>query len=347
MAILSPLLTLIIAVQAGNGGIPVAMVLSSQGHCHLLGDEESRPLRVMQCLRAGDKVVASKESETIIVFLEDGHRERIVPNSTVTCQRDGCQPKQSVQKLPSKSVVRSHVQRTRYHVRGTRGAVGLLRGGGDKGAWGSQPIDTACILETKPRLAWRTVPQATNYSVSLFQADGIQKIWTVSTTETSIAFPTTEVPLTQGRGYRWKVSARLAQQTSQVVVNSSFLVATQREFDEIKQLQPLLESKELADLVYAALTLESYGVYDRVITALEKAVDVSSGDQHLVDLLRNYYRQAGRVTEAEALKSSQPRERATDSDNAKSIPGDLGRRSGATLRSPSGGAVFSLGKMKA
>src|SRR6185437_13327075 len=72
---------------------PAAMVLSTRGTVTLTrGHKPAQRLGTMDLLRPGDYLSASDNSQAMLVFFADGHRERLKPAARVRVAKDECQP---------------------------------------------------------------------------------------------------------------------------------------------------------------------------------------------------------------------------------------------------------------
>jgi hypothetical protein len=79
---------------------PVALVLTVQGKVALQpgGDQDkARRLGAMDLLRPGDRCLAEGTGEAVVVFLDDGHRERLKPGRRAEVGDKGCTPADAVE----------------------------------------------------------------------------------------------------------------------------------------------------------------------------------------------------------------------------------------------------------
>src|SRR4051812_35111315 len=78
---------------------PVGMVLSTKGAVmRERGKDKPRRLASMDLLAAGDRLSAADRAEAQIVFLADGHRERLKSGARATVGEKGCDPETAVER---------------------------------------------------------------------------------------------------------------------------------------------------------------------------------------------------------------------------------------------------------
>ena len=89
--------------DAHNLAWKLAMVLRGGDATVQRGKDPAKALRDMDLLRDGDIVLAGKKEPISLVFLDDGHAERIATGKRVTLSKSGCSPDSSVEKVARKS----------------------------------------------------------------------------------------------------------------------------------------------------------------------------------------------------------------------------------------------------
>jgi hypothetical protein len=290
----------------GPAAAPVALVLSAKGDVALQRGK-GKPVRAGEAslLFAGDRLRAAKGAALTLVFLADGHRERLRPGAKALVGDKGCEPAGSVEQLASRKPSRAQLSSLRQHVRsihasGGRAAVGVLRSEPD-GAPAVTPMFGARVLTTHPTLTWAALPKAESYEVELRSgADGADErlLWRHSTTATSLPYPEEEDVLAPGLKYRWRVLARLKGAREQVVAESKFFVARKAQIAEAPGLRALAASADPADWLLAAAAYEAEGVYDRALPLYERLARQAPDNLDYQLALVRYYVRAGRKDEA-------------------------------------------------
>jgi hypothetical protein len=285
-------------VATAHSAAPVAMVLTTKGMATLERDaEKPRRLGAMTLLRPGDRVQVAGGGEVTLVFLEDGHRERLKPKIQATVQAEGCQPAEARQRLEGPKLAPANLESLRDLANSSRGAVGVLRGDPPPKPQVVTPLYGATIQTDRPALTWPDA-KAEAYLVQLFSgADGKDKrlLWKATVKETRLSYPEKEKPLELGRKYQWHVIPLKGDDASaDPIVDSKFLVLTKYEIDLLSNLKPLLASKVPADLLLAAVSYEAHGVYDEALRLYERLAELSPEEANFQVALVSYYDRAGR-----------------------------------------------------
>jgi hypothetical protein len=283
---------------------PVAMVLTAKGTATFeRAKEKPRRLGAMALLRPGDRLNIAPSDEVTLVFLQDGHRERLKARATVEAK--GCQPAEAVQRGEGPKLPPANLESLRGLANSSRGAVGVLRGDPPPKPQLVAPLYGATVQTDRPALTWPDV-KAEAYLVQLFSgADGKDKrlLWKTIVKETRLSYPEKEKPLELGRKYQWRVIPLKGDDASaDPIVDSKFLVLTKYEIDLLANLKPLLASKVPADLLLAAVSYEAHGVYDEALRLYERLADSSPNEANFQIALASYYNRAGRKDLAERAR---------------------------------------------
>jgi hypothetical protein len=294
----------------GPVAAPAALVLSTKGQVALQRGK-GKPGRAGEAslLFAGDRLRAAKGATLTLVFLADGHRERLRPGAKARVGDRGCEPDEAVERLeprkPSRAQLSSLLQHARsIHASGGRVAVGVLRSDAD-GAPAVTPMFGARVLTTHPTLTWAALPKAEGYQVELLSGpDGADErvLWRHTTTATSLPYPEEEDVLAPGLKYRWRVVARLKGAREQVVAESKFFVARKAQIAEAPGLRALAASADLADWLLAAATYEAEGVYDKALPLYERLARQAPDNLDYQIALVRYYTRAGRQDRAQEAR---------------------------------------------
>jgi hypothetical protein len=280
-------------------GEPVAMVLTARGAVTLQRDKEPvRRCGPMALLWPGDRVQAPEGGELSLVLLQDGRRERIKSNSTATIAAKGCTPAEAVEPLSAPKLSPMALEGLRGLAASAKAAIGVTRTiDTPLIASGISPLYGAAIASDRPSLTWPHQDKADAYLVEVFI--GLDKdqrlLWKAPVKENRLTYPEKEKPLQQGRKYHWRVTALVGAGASAVpIVRSHFLVLTKDEIELLADLKPLVESKDPADLVMAAVFYEAFGVYGEALPLYERLVKLSPAEGNFHATLAKYYERAGR-----------------------------------------------------
>ena len=273
-----------------------AMVLATKGAVALVRDKYApRRLGAMTLLRPGDRVRIPDNGEVTIVFLHDGHRERL--KADVTVEAKSCQPAAAVERLKGADLPPANLESLRGLANSSRGAVGVLRGSPPARPQVVTPLFGATIPTDRPSLTWPDA-KADAYLVQLYNgAEGKDQrlLWKTIVKENRLAYPEQHKPLEFGRRYQWRVIPLKGEDASaDPIVASKFLVLTKTEIDLMSNLKPLLASKNQGDLLLAAVSHEAHGVYDEALRLYERLAHAAPEEANFQVALANYYERAGR-----------------------------------------------------
>jgi hypothetical protein len=299
---LSLLLSVLFSVgQATEPVAPVAkvaMVLASKGNVALARDEK-KPERIgaMALLQAGDRITVSKGGEMVLVFLHDGHRERIKPTARATVAAKSCQPPDAVEQIAAAKVPAATLDRLRSLTRDAVGAAGVLRG--DEKPYKTVPLYGANVLDPRPKLVWNVDTKAEAYKVELYRGKNPKEIdialWSATVKESSLTYPETQEPLEFGKEYHWKVKTMKGEDTIvPPIIVSPFKVAQKIDIDLVSNLKPLETSKDPSDWLQAAASYEAYNFYGEALLLYERLAKEFPKEVNCQSALASYYERAGR-----------------------------------------------------
>jgi hypothetical protein len=277
---------------------PAAMVLTTKGMVTLeRGKEAAQRVGAMTLLWPGDRVQVPDGGEVTMLFLQDGHRERLKPKGTATVADKGCGPAEVVEPLPGPKLTTANLESLRSLAASSRGAVGVLRGDPPSKPQMVTPLYGTTILSERPTLTWPEA-KADAYLVQLLNgAEGKDQkvLWHVEIKETRLPYPEKEKALELGKKYRWRVTPLKGDDASaDPIVESKFLVLTKYEIGLLSNLKPLLESKSPSDVLLAAISYEAHGVYDEALRLYERLAKLSPDEANFQLALASYYERAGR-----------------------------------------------------
>jgi hypothetical protein len=305
MLMTSLLLAVAVVVPAADAPAPaVAMVLTVKGTVTLeVSQAKPRNLLAMDMLLAGDKPTAEAKAETLIVFLADGHLERLKSKAAATVAVEGCMPAEAVERIDGgKKIGDGQLAGLRQMARSGRGGIGTIRGDVPARPPVVTPMLGAVVIGTRPTLSWPAKDGARGYKVELRSGDDQRSEWKSPATDPRLPFPDKEKELKLGAKYNWRVTALLADDKEEVLVKSHFLVATQREADELTQLEPLAKSKDAGDKLLAAVAYESRGVFDEALRLYEQLAEAAPKEGNFQAALAYYYERAGRPDKAKTAR---------------------------------------------
>jgi hypothetical protein len=297
-------LTGALCVLGADAVSPVAMVLTTKGEVTLERDESKpRRLRRTELLRPGDRLGAAADAGAVLIFLEEGHYERLKPKARATVGDKGCTPAEAVEPIEGKKLPPAQLESLRDLARSSRGAVAVLRGRPPATPQAVTPLYDATVLTTRPTLTWQPGEKVESYQVQVWSGDGQRRIWRATTTAERLEYPPKEPALKPGTKYLWRVTARGAKDEDLgQLVDSKFSTAGKEEVEELAALKPLAASADEADLLLAALTYQAYGVYGEALALYEKLAAKQPDEPSFQLALASYYGRAGRTKEAAAAR---------------------------------------------
>lgn len=270
---------------------PVAMVVTCQGAVTLRHATKEQPLGAMDLLRPDDRLIMAG-GEVLLVFLLDGHCERLAAKGEVIVTGKGCRPEKAIKREEKIKLTPAHLETLRDLAESDRAAVGVLRGDAPRSPPVVVPMFGATLLTDRPKLSWPPTPGAEGYRLELFSGDGQRSLWK-TTTKTPFVTYNGKSPLRQGGKYLWRVSAVKGEDKLETVVDSKFQIATAEEIEKLKALPPLLKDGKTPELLLAAVTYEAHGVYDDALCLYKQLADLQPQEANYLLALGNYYERAG------------------------------------------------------
>jgi len=300
-----PCLLLAALFLYGEPPPPVAMVLSREGTITWSpGEGETRQLRAMDVLRRNDRLETAAGATAIVLFIEDGHRERLKPGKKVDISKKGFLPRNEIELLesPSAALSAGNLSSLRGLIRSGRGAVGVVRGNPPPKPQVVTPMFAATVLTDRPTLTWRTVDGADDYGVELLNGTGRRVLWRESTKEPRLSYPQDKVPLALGRKFIWRVTARLSDERSSRLVESKFFTATKSQIDELSALTEVAADDEITQLLIVATVYEAHGVFDKALQLYRRLAEKAPHEANFHATLANYFQRSGLLKEAKASR---------------------------------------------
>jgi len=265
-----------------------------------------------------DSLEAAEGGSVFLVFLKAGQLEIIPAKAQVTVKEDGCQPANAVTRHENKLMGRN-LTALRDLARSGRAGGTVFRSAPSRPPARVVPMEGATVLDDNPDLTWVPGGKAQGYRVEMVTGvEGAreQVLWREMTTGARLPYPK-KPPLERGNLYRWRVFALLEGDREREVVQGSFLVASARLVKQLAAIDKLAHSQETADQLLAALTYESFKVYDKALPLYEDLARREPKEVHFQEALAYLYGYAGRPDlaeeawrRAEALGATRPRKGA-------------------------------------
>jgi hypothetical protein len=291
---------LFLLLHAAEPAPPVAMVLTRQGDVTVRHGTGTRRLAAMDLLRPDDRLTVP-EGEVLLVFLRDGHCERLGPRAEATVTGEGCRPADAVRREEKVKLTPAHLESLRDLARSGRAAVGVLRGDAPPAPPLVTPLFGATVLIDRPTLTWPEAEGADGYRVELLSGDSRRSLWKMTTKERRVEYGG-KAPLDRAKKYLWRVSALKGEDKTELVVDSKFQVATRSEVEKLATLPPLVKEGQTPALLLAAVAYEAHGVYDEALRLYEKLAEAHPREPNYPLALANYYERAGRPDKARAAR---------------------------------------------
>ena len=294
---------------AGNPTEPVAMVLTTTGQPTVQrAKQEPRRAGAMFLLVPGDEVRVPDGGEMTVVFLDDGHRERLRSAAQATVSAKGFEPVGKAERLEGPALSPVSLRSLKELARSARGGIGVLRSDERSGKIPVlTPMYGANILTNTPSLSWPAQAGADGYVVHILggaEGPNQQKIWqSPPTKETKLAYPK-EKPLAVGLLYHWRVYPLKGEERGDPIVISKFSIATNSEQKILAPARSLQESKAPADWLVAASLYEAHGVYDEALRLYEKLAAQAPHEPGFQVALASYYTRAGQPERAAQARAA-------------------------------------------
>jgi hypothetical protein len=285
---------LLAAPSAGPAPKGVAMVLSAAGPVTVRRDKEETRLGPGHLVAAGDRLRTGDGATALLLFLGDGHRERLTAGKTVVVQAKGCDP--PGERVAGPRLTPGQLQGLQELGRSGRGAVGVPRGDPSSKPQPVYPLFGARVLSGRPELTWAAADGADSYLVEMFNgAEGEDKelLWTATTKQTRLGYPAGQKALEGGFLYRWRVTPTRAGRKGKATVLSEFFVMTSTDRKRLEGVDELVKGGAAADLLLAAALYEAHGAYGEALRTYERLAKLLPREPRVQLALANYYERAG------------------------------------------------------
>lgn len=266
---------------------------------------------LMALLGPGDALRAGKDANAVVVFFHDGHREKLLPDTTATVRPTLLQPVGGS---------RVHAPDNGKPSRAAGGVV-VFKGGqkltalgqsaaGRYGAVGIRDLGYPTLLSPlapkirtdRPLFAWTAVAGADTYLLRVMEEDGellFERQWP----RTHLQFPPDVAAVKPQVRYIWSVEARaegktLARRQGEfVLLAPASIRQLEREEEAVRRLPPAAPGETTGPILLARLYAR-YGLTNEAIGALESAVALNPNDAGIHEELGHLYQYAGRSIDA-------------------------------------------------
>jgi hypothetical protein len=280
---------------------PVAIVLETTGKPTLLVTMKSEPLRSLKLLRPGDEVKAGAGDGVLILFVADGHMEKLSPASSILVQEKGGKATGIVEWVPSRLDARN-LDALRKRVNAEK-LGGTIARSGDAPKPAIAPINGAVVATDRPTLRWPAVKDAASYRVELLVDTGgadAELVWRRPSSEPILEYPADAKPLARTIVYRWRVTAVQPNKSEKTAIaDVHFVVGTEAMETQAAELRKLAAGKQPADLVLAAAGFESLGMTDELYPLYKRLTQIVTADPCLWAMLGDSALKAGLKDESE------------------------------------------------
>jgi hypothetical protein len=302
----------VLSVAADRPSASVAMVLLGDGVELRRGQERARPLGTLVLLWPGDRLEAAAGGEAVLVFLGDGHRERLKPGHKATVTAKGCQPATAVQPFGAALLSPTNLAALRRLRPSASGAVSVT----NKEVSGAvevpspskeprmpqgprprvRPTYGARIGTVRPDLSWPVAAGADGYRVEVLSPErgGTKLLWQATTKKPRLSYPAKKKPLQWGGYYNWNVRPLHGNRAGEPMVRGFFRVLTKEEIRDRAEVKRLADSKVPEDWVQAAAL---YGVredFDEALRLFERLAAARPTEPAFQRALADLYEMQGR-----------------------------------------------------
>jgi hypothetical protein len=262
---------------------PAAMVLDLKGRVMLKPiDGGARPAKLGELLYDGERLVVTADGGASVAILGVGAQERLAGGSEATVGPEGCTPPAAVaERRAQRRAVAQTMKRLRPVSGDGRKAATSVRSGDDD----LPPT----IAADRPGFAWPSTKGAKEYRVRLLSASG-RVLWQAGVTVPKVSYPDGKESLKRGHLYRWEVT----DGDLRPVAISQFLVATEKELEDLEELRRLAAGDDRADLLAAALSYWRMRCYAEAIAAFDRLATLAPDMAVYREALAELNRQAGR-----------------------------------------------------
>lgn len=280
---------------------PVARVLDVQGTVKILGiNGKARPAARFVTVYADEWLEGSDASSSAkLMFKSDGHLECLQGKVKSQATEKGCQPPGIRQDQVPPPIKRS-AAKWFADLPETPGGISIARGDSPI----VEPISNSRILSAKPVFAWPAKRGVSHYELILSSGTDDSVVWSIKTNATTASYPG-EPALNLGDGYYWTVDKfpRNENEDPQVfIAEGSFVLASEAERMQVKELQQLAQSADAAWSLVAAENLMRMHFYAEAIAGYEKLAATSGNDPYFHVVLANLYTIARRHSDSAAAQ---------------------------------------------
>jgi hypothetical protein len=286
---------------------PAAMVLSTTG-ADLVERGGGRPRRLqdMTLLFAGDQLRTTDKGDVLLLFLADGHRERVKAGTQATVEARVCVPREAVVAVEGAKLAAVSLASLRELSRNGRIGVVVVRSVDSSSLPHVTPLYGAGVTSEKPTLRWPAPTGAVHYLVEMLtdpeNGERPQLLWQAQTHEARLVYPSREKPLVPGAAYQWRALPIRDGKRGPVLCESRFWVLPESQQQALAGLQPLLESGRPEDLYLVAALYEAHEVYDEALRLYERLAQKMPQNAGVLIKLAGYYELAGLDAAAAAAR---------------------------------------------
>lgn len=284
---------------------PVAVIVEIVGKPTRTIAGAAKPARRLDLLRPGDEVSAGPGAGLSVVFVADGHIERLAAGSSIrVAETGGVDARGTVERRPS-GMSEPNLQAFRDRIRGGRIGGGVFRSGEARPA--VAPVEGTVVAVTRPAFRWPSAPVAATYRLELLSgaATTAEKVlWSRTTKAAEIAYPDDVRPLKRGLRYRWRVVAVGAEGIEAPVVRESrFLVGPASLEPQAAALTRQAREGEPAEQLLAGIALESLGLLDELYPLYLRLAERAATDPNLWIKAADAAARAGHPEEAARFRA--------------------------------------------
>jgi hypothetical protein len=287
--------------QARERPAPVAVIIEAVGKPTKSIAGVVRPVRRLDLLRPGDGVSAGQAGSVSVVFVADGHLEKLAEGASITvADSGGADARGKVERLPT-SLSEPNLQAFRDKIRGGRIGGGVFRAD-EPPRLAVAPVDGTVVATARPAFRWPAAPGAASYRLELLSgaATTAEKVlWSRTTKIPALSFPDDVRPLTRGLRYRWRVGAVGGEGIETPIIKGSlFLVGPASYEPQAAALIQLAREGDPAQQLLAAIALESLGLFDELYPLYARLAQRAGTDPNLWIKAADFAARAGHPAEA-------------------------------------------------
>lgn len=240
-----------------RGDEPVAMVTDFQGDGVVINEEGKQRLEILHTLAPGNRITLLENSIAVLAFYTSGKEYQYRGPAEITIGPDQPSSTSGLDNAPRDLNIvletglkpNRHPSQAALSLRGNKRQsrkVELL-----------SPRNTK-LLNTHPTFTWKSLNDAEQYHLTLFDEEG-KIIIETNVTDSFFTLPSS-VAMTDGAWYSWKIVAK----TPNGIVNSTmtdFRLASTKDRKKLEQLNPGVNGS-FSDMVLYTSLLQQAGFYD-------------------------------------------------------------------------------------